>query len=57
MYSFYEIAEIWEVDFFLRVVVGMLIFGKIEIFLWGGGAMGGEFYFFKLRVVLFFRGG
>ena len=37
MHSFYEIVEIWEVDFFLRVVVGMLFFEKIEIFLRGGG--------------------
>ena len=58
MYSFYEIVEIWEVDFFLRVVVGMLIFEKIEIFAGGGGrAMDGEFYFFKLRVELFLGGG
>ena len=45
MYSFYEIVEIWEVDFFWRVVVGVLISEKIEIFLRGG--MGGEFYFFN----------
>ena len=37
MYSFYEIVEIWEVDFFWKVVVWVLIFEKIEIFCGGGG--------------------
>ena len=58
MYSCYEIVEIWEVDFFWRVVVEMLIFEKIKIFLRGGvNAMGGEFYFFNVKVELFLGGG
>ena len=50
MYGFYEIVEIWDVDFFWRVVVGVLIFEKIGIFCCG---VGGEYYFCKVSVELF----